>query len=287
VRLAVAAPHEAGVVESVCKAAQMGMVDPVLLGDPEQIRDVARAVGVDISGFPLHEVKDPEQAVHRAVEMIGNREADTLMKGLVRTKAVLRKVLDPHLGVRGDGILSHVAVFQPPKMNRMLMLTDSGMNIAPNFSRKLQIVRNAVAVARRLGVKRPRVAMIAATETLDLPAMPATLDAKIVERISRSANLQDAIVQGPLALDNAVSEELAAVKGIDGDVAGKADILCVPDIETGNVLYKSLTCFAGLDMASALVGAKAPIVLTSRSDTQQTKLLSIALTSLLARPEDE
>ena len=145
----------------------------------------------------------------------------------------------------------------------------------------MEIVRNAVDVAKKLGIAKPRVAMIAAVETVNLPAMPATLDAKVVERISQSGQFEDAVIEGPLALDNAVSEAFARRKGISGEVAGNADILCVPDIEAGNVLYKSLTCFAGVEIAGCVVGAKRPVVITSRSDSPRTKLLSIALAAIL------
>jgi len=285
VRLVVVAPHEGTSLASALKAADLGIVSPLLVGDPNRIRDVAEREKVSLQKASFLEVKDPVVAAREAANLVGSGQGDLLMKGLISTKDLVQAVLDPHNGLRTGKILSHVAVLRPPKIDRLLLFTDSGINIAPNFSRKLQIVRNAVDAAKRLGIERPRLAMIAAIERLELPAMPATLDAKVVERLANSGMFPDADIQGPLGLDNAVSQLLAERKGIHGPVAGKADILCVPDIEAGNILYKTLTCFAGVEIAGVMMGAKTPVILPSRSDTTQTKLYCIALGRLMIQKE--
>jgi len=283
-RLAVAAPHEKTSLASALKAARLGMATLLLVGDRNRIETVAKESDLSLENASFVPTLDPVDAARKAAQLVGSGQADLLMKGLVSTKDMAKAVLDPHNGLRTGRVLSHVAVFRPPKIDRLLLLTDSGINIAPNFNRKLQIVRNAVDAAHRLGIERPKLAMIAAIERLELPAMPATLDAKVVERLAATGLFPDADIQGPLALDNAVSQLLAERKGIGGPVAGKADILCVPDIEAGNILYKTLTCFAGVEIAGVMMGAKTPVILPSRSDTTRTKLYCIALARLMVGP---
>ena len=281
-RLFVIAPHEQTVLASAMQAQHLGIARVVLVGDERLIRQVADESSISLEKATILDVKDPMDSANKAAHLVGTGEGDMLMKGLLPTKSVAQAILDPANGLRTGNILSHVAIFRPPKLDRLLFMTDSGINIAPNFSRKLQIVRNAVNAARHLGLERPRVAMIAAIERLELPAMPTTLDAKIVERLATTGMFPDADIQGPLGLDNAVSELLAQRKGIKGPVAGRADIICVPDIESGNILYKTLTCFAGVEIAGTMMGAKVPVILPSRSDTTQTKLYCIALARIMA-----
>jgi phosphate butyryltransferase len=175
-----------------------------------------------------------------------------------------------------------VAVFNDPVSGRLLLLTDAGVNISPNIYRKIRIVKNAVQVARSLGIETPRVALLAAIDTLNYPAMQATLDAALVSKMARDGMVEDAFVEGPFALDNAVSPDAAKKKGIGGEVAGRADILVAQEIETANVLYKSLQFFSNVTFASVVVGASSPIAVPSRVDSPSTKLMSVALTCLLA-----
>jgi phosphate butyryltransferase len=203
----------------------------------------------------------------------------------VPTATLLRAVLDRELGAAPKGILSHVTLFEEPGSGRLMLLTDPAVNIRPNLQRKVEIVRNAVAVARRLGMARPRVAMLAATEKVNFPAMPATLDADLLAKMGAQGEFGDARVAGPMALDVALSAQAAAFKGVDNDVAGHADILVAPDIESGNVLYKSLSTLLGLDMAGVVVGSRVPVVVPSRGDSPRTKLLSLALAAFLARED--
>ncbi|MBU4379322.1 MAG: phosphate butyryltransferase, partial [Proteobacteria bacterium] len=223
-------------------------------------------------------------AVAEAVRLFRQGEAQLIMKGLVPTVTLLKGVLDKETGVpHPSRILSHVAVFESPLDGRLMLMTDPGVNINPNLQRKADILRNALDVARCLGMDRPRVAILAATEKVNYPAMPATLDADILTKMAARGEFGDAVVAGPLSLDLALSGEIAACKRFESPVAGCADILVTPNIEAGNILYKSLSVFCGCVMAAVVVGSLVPVVVPSRGDSNASKFLSIALASLLAR----
>ncbi len=215
-------------------------------------------------------------AAELAVKAVKANEANVLMKGNIPTATILKAVLNKEYGLRVGSVLSHVAVFEVPGYDRFTIVTDAAMNITPDLEQKAQIVKNAVKVAHSIGIHMPKVAPLAAVEVIN-PAMQATLDAAALTVMNKRGQITDCIVDGPLALDNAVSQLAAEHKGIKGDVAGKADILLVPAIEVGNVLYKSLIYFAGAKVGAVIAGAKAPIVLTSRADTAESKLFSLAL----------
>jgi phosphate butyryltransferase len=203
-----------------------------------------------------------------------------LMKGLVETAVLLKAVLDKETGLNTGRLVSHVAVMEVPSYHKLLFVTDAAINIAPDLDAKLDIVANAVIAARALGIARPKVAMLAAVEKINAAKMPCTVDAALVAQMNRRGQVRDCIVDGPLALDNAVSAESARIKGIESEVAGDADILVAPDIEAGNILYKCLMDLGGARGAGILMGASKPIVLTSRADSAQTKLASIAFAAL-------
>ncbi|HHY36632.1 MAG TPA: phosphate butyryltransferase [Firmicutes bacterium] len=280
--IAVALAQEPEILQAVGDARERGLANSILVGGEEEIRAIAGEIGLDLEGFTIVNEPDPAAAAARAVELVRTGEADILMKGLVGTATLLRAVLDKERGLRSGQILSHVAVFEPPGFGRLLLLTDAAMNIAPDLQRKAEIIRNAALIANALGIERPKVAPLCALELVN-PEMPATVDAALLSKMAQRGQLPGVEVDGPLALDNAVSPEAARRKGIQSPVAGQADILLVPGIEVGNVIYKTLHYFCpGVKIAGLVTGARAPIVLTSRADSHETKLNSIALSLLVS-----
>jgi phosphate butyryltransferase len=215
------------------------------------------------------------------MELLRMGHADLAMKGKVETSAFLRAAIDREAGLRVGRLLSHVAVFEVPGFDRFLFVTDSGVVVAPTMEQKVEIVQNVIAVAQRLGVQEPKVAILAATEMVN-PKIPTTMDAANLAKMAERGQIQGGIVDGPLALDNAISPESVAIKGIHSPVAGCADILVAPDVEAGNMLAKAITYFAKGKMAGVVVGGKTPLIVASRSDPHETKLISMALGVLLA-----
>jgi len=286
-RVAIAPCAEEFVLRAAAHAAAEGLAEPVFLGDMARARAVAERLGLDLDAFECRDCPDDAQAVALAVDYFRQGRAQLIMKGLVNTSAVLKAVLakDANLVPEG-GILSHVTVFEAPKREEgnegLMLLTDAGVNIRPTLQRKVEILKNALAVARRLGIERPRAAMLAATEKVNYPAMPATLEADIIAKMGDTGEFGDARIAGPLALDLAVSPAAAAMKGVAHPVAGQADILCTPDIESGNILYKTLTSLMNMTLASVVVGSRVPVVAPSRGDSEHSKFVSIALAAYLA-----
>ncbi|NDV20906.1 phosphate butyryltransferase [Pseudodesulfovibrio sp. JC047] len=282
-RVAIARSAEAFVLRAGVEAYERGVAEPVLIGDITETRRIARAYGFDISRFETVHLVDDESAVNEAVRLFRAGEVQLLMKGLVSTAILLKAVLNKTTGVPlPSGVLSHVGVFESPLDGRLMFMTDPGVNITPSLQRKVDILKNVLDVARKLGVRSPRVAVLAATEKINYPAMPATLDGDILTKMARQGEFGDARVLGPLSLDLAVSRESAATKRFDDPVAGNADILLTPNIEAGNILYKSLTTLSGCTMAAVVVGSQVPVVVPSRGDSDASKFHSIALASLLA-----
>jgi len=280
--MVVASAAEGAAITAAVEAARQGLVRPILIGPLEDMRHIADEEGVDVGGMELVEAGDPVSAAVTAVRFIHEGRAELLMKGLVRTKDFLRAILSHEFGLRGSGAMSHVAVFESPDRSRLMLLTDSGINIRPRFNRKVAIVRNAIAMAHVLGIVEPKVAVIAAVETVELPTMPATLDAELLRRMAEAGRFGRCVLDGPLSMDNALDCHTAEVKGRASPVAGRADIVVVPDIETGNAVYKTIRYIAGRDLAGAVVGAAAPAITTSRADSPSTKLYSIALGVLMS-----
>ena len=281
VTVACAAPEDSESLEALRMAADAGIAKPLAVGRKQAITTLARTLGISLEGFEFLDVPDRDKAAAMATAIVHNGRAPVLMKGLLPTKSIIHAVLDHDTGLRAGRILSHVALFDAPPTGKCLAVTDAGVNIRPNLAQKLEIIRNAAEVMRRLGVKHPKAAMLAAIEHVDVAAMPATLDAKLIERMSEAGELDGILVQGPLALDDAVSPDVVRSKALTGPVVGKADIVVAPEIETANVLYKALTCFAGLEGASIIWGARAPVVVPGRADTARMKFLSIALAAAL------
>ncbi|CAN7331768.1 phosphate butyryltransferase [Rossellomorea sp. LjRoot5] len=277
--VAVAAAEDKEVLVAVSMAVEKKMTDFLLFGDKEEIISILEDVAPQLishSSIKIKHAFSPQKAAELAVKAVKENEASTLMKGNVPTAVILKAVLNKEWGLRTGKVLSHVAAFEVPGFERLTFITDAAMNISPDLQQKAQIIENAVGVARSIGVDMPKVAPIAAVEVVN-PAMPATVDAASLTMMNQRGQIRNCTVDGPLALDNAVSHHAAKHKGIESEVAGQADILLVPTIETGNALYKSLIYFAKAKVGAVIAGAKAPIVLTSRADSAESKLYSLAL----------
>ncbi|MBP1925560.1 phosphate butyryltransferase [Sedimentibacter acidaminivorans] len=280
-RIAVAASNDEDVLKAIKIALDENICIPILVGDKEIIQELSKKIGLDLSKVEVIDEKDNKCACIKAVSMVSSGNADIVMKGLVDTSVILKAILDKEIGLRTGNILSHAAVFEIKNYHKILLVTDAAMNIAPNADEKRQILENAIKLTSSLDIEEPKVAVICAKEKVN-PKMQATVDAKELVELNKSGKLLDCIVGGPFALDNAISKEAAELKGVSDPVAGDADILLMPNIEAGNVLYKSLTYFSDSENAGILLGAKAPIVLTSRADSDKAKLNSIALAVLCA-----
>jgi phosphate butyryltransferase len=277
--VAVAVAEDVEVLEAVSLAVEEKIAQFILFGDSDQIKWVLKENLPNLLGnraIIIRHTNDSDEACKQAVMAVNNHEANVLMKGNVATATLLKEVLNKEYGLRTGKVLSHVSVFDIPNVNRFILLTDAAMNIQPNLEQKSQIVNNAVHIANSIGIRMPKIAPLAAVEVVN-PNMQATVDADALTKMNRSGQIKGCIIDGPLALDIAVSQEAAKHKGIESDVAGNADILLVPNIETGNTLYKSMVYFANAKVGAIIAGATAPIVLTSRSDNAQSKLYSLAL----------
>lgn len=279
--IAVAAAADPEVLLALKAAKAEGLVEPILIGDEREIRQIAEQVGYPLENDRLITTRDKISAARAAVQEVASGRAELLMKGLINTADLLRAVLDKEAGLRTGRLLSHVSVVEPAGYDRLMLITDGGINIAPTLEEKMGIIINAVGVAQALGITRPKVAALAALEQVN-PRMPAAVDAAALSQMARRGQIPGAIVDGPLALDNAIDKESAVHKGIESPVAGEADLLLAPNIEAGNILHKALVYFANVKAAGLVVGARSPIVVTSRAENHETKLHSIALATLVA-----
>ncbi len=281
-KLVIAAAQDEDVLGAVCKAAEDGLIIPILVGDQQEIIKLAERDGLNISNYEIINVIDLTEAAKTSVKLVSDGKADFLMKGLIDTSILLKAVLDKEIGLRTDRLLSHVMVYETPNYHKLIYLTDGGMNIEPSYEEKVKITENAIDVCRALGNKTIKVAAIAAKEKVN-EKMPTTVDArKLQEHAQTGAFGTDVIVEGPLALDLAISEESAVIKKFKSDIAGDTDILLVPTIEVGNGIGKTLTYLAKAESAGIIMGAKVPVVLVSRADSYLAKLYSIALGSVVA-----
>jgi len=279
--ISVAVAQDKEVLLAIKEANSKEIANAILVGDSEEIKKIAEDIKLDIAKFEIIDIKDIAEASRKAVELVSSGKADIVMKGLVDTSIILKAVLDEEIGLRTGKVLSHVAVFDIDTYHKLLFVTDAAMNIAPNLNQKKEIVENAVYVAHSLDIDSPKVAVVAAKEKVN-PKMEATVDADKMQEMNKNGEITGCIVGGPFALDNAISKEAAEHKGINHPVAGDADIILTPNIESGNVLYKALAFLGHSKNAGVIVGAKAPIVLTSRADNDEAKLNSIALAVLMA-----
>lgn len=278
---AVAHPCSGAALEAASEAAAEGLIVPLLVGPEGKIRRTAEATGVDITGFAVVDEPHSHAAAERAVAMVRSGEAGLLMKGSLHTDELMGAVVARSSGLRTDRRISHVYVMDVPGHPGPLLITDAAINIAPTLEEKADIIRNAVDLAHAIGIDLPRVAILAAVETIN-PAMPSTLDAAALCKMADRGQITGALLDGPLALDNAISTVAAKEKGILSAVAGQADILVVPNLEAGNMLAKQVTFLSGADGAGIVLGAKVPIILTSRADSVRSRLASCAVGVLLA-----
>jgi len=281
-KVSVALAEDADVLEAVEHARREGIADCILVGNVDKMKEIAKEIGVDLSNFQLKDVRGSEAEVAlAAVEVVSSGEADILMKGMISTANFLRGVLNKEKGLRTGSLLSHVYIHDVEGVDRILFICDPAFNIAPDLNAKVKIVENTVELAKSFGVETPKVAALAAVEVVN-PDMPCTLEAAALVQMNRRNQIKGCIIDGPLALDNALSEEAARHKGVVSEVAGHAEVLLVPDIEAGNIFAKAIVYLTKNKTAGLVLGAKAPIVLTSRADSAETKLLSIASAVALA-----
>jgi phosphate butyryltransferase len=281
-KLVLAAAQDQHSLSAVMRAAQDRIIEPILIGDKEAIQNIATENGFDISGIRIIHEPDMNMSVEMSVKMVSSKQADVLMKGKIGTSALLKCVLNKEWGLRTGNLLSHFALFEVETYHKLIAVTDVAMNIAPNLQDKIAIVNNSVSCLHKLGVSYPKVAVLGAVEMVN-ENMQATLDAALLSKMNQRDQIRGCVIDGPLAFDNAVSLESAQHKGIKSEVAGDTDLLLMPDIEVGNVLYKSLVFFAKAKVASVILGAQAPIVLTSRSDSEQAKYDSILLAAAASK----
>ncbi len=275
-RLAVAAAEDIYVLNAIHNATELGLIAPIFIGSKTNILSSAKMAGVRILEKNIVDRPSTDLACKEAVGLVANGEAEILMKGQVSTNILLKHVVSKEYGLLSGNLLSHLAIFESPLYHKLFGLSDAAMNIAPDLTEKKDILVNAVSAFHSLGIQNPKVALLAAVEKVT-PKMQTTLDAAALKVMCERGQVGKCIVDGPLALDNAISLEAARHKQIVSDVAGDADILIAPDIDSGNILYKSLSFLGNTKCAAIIVGGKSPIVLTSRADSEENKFLSIAL----------
>jgi phosphate acetyltransferase len=281
-RTAVVHPVDAAALAAALDAAKLGLIVPVLVGPAYKIRAAAVAGGFDLAGIEIIDAEHSDAAAEAAAALAGEGKVEALMKGALHTDELMRAVLAPQARLRTGRRMSHVFAIDAPGYPRPLFITDAAINVTPKLTDKRDIVQNAIDLAHALGIVRPRVAVLCAVETVN-PAMPSTLDAAALCKMAERGQITGGVLDGPLAFDNAVSAEAALVKGIVSQVAGHADILLVPDVEAGNMLAKQLEYLAGAQMAGIVLGARVPVILTSRADPELARLGSCAIALLLAR----
>lgn len=280
--LSVAAAHDKEVLLAIKDATNMGIITPILVGQDKKIREIAQEIDFDLKDIKIINKETIEECAEVAVKLVSSNEADFVMKGLLDTSVILKAVLNKEWGLRESGLLSHVMLYQIDFYPKLLMLTDAGMNISPDYSKKIDILKNAIKATRPLGIDTIKIACLAAKEKVN-PKMQATVDAKALEDACKNGEFGDnVIVEGPLAFDLAVSKEACKIKGFETKVGGDVDIMLVPTIETGNGIGKSFTYAANAKSAGIIMGAKCPIVLVSRADTHESKLYSIAYGAIVS-----
>jgi phosphotransacetylase len=279
-RVAVAAAAHKLVLQSVQRSVNRGLIVPLLVGREEEIRAQAEDIGWTLDEEQIVSTPTNKAAAAAAVDLVRHGEADVLMKGYLHTDEMLRAILRQDSGLRTDRLLSHVFVMEVPTYHKLLLITDAAININPQISDKAAITQNAVDLARKLGVERPKVAGLSSVETVN-PNIPSTVHAACLSKMAERGQIKNAIVDGPLAFDIAISAEAARDKGIVSPVSGDVDVVVVPDLDAGNILSKNLEYLASAKMAGIVMGAKVPVVLTSRSDPPRARVYSLALAGLL------
>lgn len=281
-KVVIAGAAEFDILKAVEACRKRGVLDGVLVGDKDEIKKVADEVPFSLDNYELvHEPNEKKQSA-LAVSLIKEGKADILVKGLVSTADYMRAILDKSNGLQAGALLSHVAVFDVPAYHKLLILTDAAVTIAPGIPEKVTLINNAVLCANAIGVEMPKVACVAAVEKVNPGKMPATTDAALLSVMNKRGQIPGCIVDGPFGFDNAISKKSAEIKKIKGEVAGDADIILANDIESANVLYKSFSYFANAACGAIVLGASAPVVLTSRADNDRTKMASLVLGVLIS-----
>ena len=275
-KLVVAAAEDDTVLAAVANAYKLGIVEPILIGNTDKIKSIADELEINLGNIRIIDEKNPVISAKKAVQLIRENEAQILMKGLVGSADCLRAVLDKETGLRKGDLLSHIGFFEVPAYHKLIAVTDAAQNIAPTLDEKVSIIKNSIDLFHRLGIPNPKVAIAGAVEMIN-PKMEATIHAGLLSMMNRRGQIKGCIIDGPLAFDNIVSKEACEHKGIITEVGGDTDLILTPDIEAGNILYKCMTYFAGATVAAIILGATSPIVLTSRADSDRSKMMSIAL----------
>lgn len=279
-RISVAGAGDYEVLVALKQAQEMRIVTPILIGIQEKIEKISAEIDFDISGLELIDVEDRYEASLKAAHLVRDGQAEILMKGLVSSQHILKAVLNKEHGLRKGEIISHVAFFESPYYHKILGLSDAAMNVSPTFEEKISIINNAVEAFHLLGVEEPRVAVVGSVETIN-PRMEATMHAATLSMMNKRKQIRGCVIDGPLALDNAVSKKSAELKHIESPVAGDVDLIIAPDINGANFLYKALNFLGGATSAAVIMGARVPVVLTSRADSEKSKYLSIALAAAI------
>ena len=281
--LSVAAAEDKEVLQAVKDSVDIGIIKPILVGDSEKIKSISKEIKFDLSGIKIINSNSIEESAKIAIELVSSKKADFVMKGILDTSILLKSVLNKDYGLRTDSLLSHVMIYQMENYHKLLLLTDGGMNISPNYEEKEKILKNAIEAANALGIENIKVACIAAKEKVN-PKMQATVDGELLQKASMEGKFgKNVIVEGPLSLDIALSKEASRIKGFKSKVSGDTDILLMPTIEAGNGIGKSFTYMANAKSAGVIMGAKSPIVLVSRADSSESKLYSIAYGALIVK----
>jgi len=279
-RIAVAAAEDEELFEVAEKAIEMSIADFIFIGDQKKIKEIAKKINKNIE-YNIIDQPDHRKAAEIAVKLVKEGQASAVMKGLIHTGVFLKAILNKESGINKSNLISQVSVFDKENGEELYLMSDCAMIIEPNLNEKKEIIENAVELAQKIGYELPKVALLSAIETVN-PMIKDTIEAAVLSKMADRGQIRGAIVDGPFALDNAISKESSDKKGIKSKVAGQADILIVPNLQVGNVLHKSLTYFSHKDVASAVMGAEAPIIMTSRTDSVQSKLLTIALSCYIS-----
>jgi len=280
-KVSVAVAEDEVVLNALERARKEGIINAILVGNKTKITEITEKNNINLDNYEVIDEKSEYEAAKTAVKLVADKKADFIMKGKIKTGDLMREVLKEEYNLRTGKTLSLVSVFEIPGYHKLLVVSDAGMTIAPTLEQKVDIIKNSVLVAKMaLDIEKPKVAILGAVEIVN-PKMPATIEAAILAKMNNRNQIKDCLVDGPFALDNAVSMEAAKHKGIESPVAGDADILIMPDIEAGNIFYKAMVFLGGAKVASTIVGARVPIALTSRADSDEVKLLSLVLTNLM------
>jgi phosphate butyryltransferase len=279
--VAVAAAADGAVLQAVVEARAQGIADAILVGDSADIRKLSVDLNLDLTGIRIDSAPEVETAAAHAADLASSGEADAIMKGFLPTSTLLKAVLSKDRGLKRSDILSHCAVLSLPEYPRLLNITDGGMVVSPDFNQKVKIIENAVTVSHALGLEKPRIALLAATDVVN-PEMPRAVEDAIIAKMADRGQIRDAIVDGPLSLDAATLPKLAEAYSVESPVAGRADVLVANSIEEGNIISKSLILFGGAVFCGVIVGAAVPVSLVSRSDPPRNKLASVAIAVVLS-----